>query len=117
MPTDTVFVFALIGICALLMASNRVRFDLVALLVLIALMLSGILTPNETLSGFGSTVVISVAGLLVVGHILDRTGVANAIGNIVLQQSGTSETWLLVLPTTASAVLMAPLIFPFKTTP
>ena len=97
MPFDTVFVFALIGIVAALMASNRVRFDFVALLVLLALMLSGVLTPSETLSGFGSTVVINVAGLLVVGHMLDRTGVANAIGNIVLEQGGTSETRLLIL--------------------
>ena len=97
MPSDTLFVFALIGIVAALMASNRIRFDVVALLVLLALMLSGVLTPSETLSGFGSTVVINVAGLLVVGHMLDRTGVANAIGSIVLEQGGSSETRLLIL--------------------
>ena len=46
MSADIVFVFSLIGIVAALMASNRVRFDVVALLVLLALMLSGILTPR-----------------------------------------------------------------------
>ena len=50
MSGDIVFVFVLIGVAAALMASNRVRFDVVALLVLLALMLSGILSVDEALS-------------------------------------------------------------------
>ena len=88
-----------------MMASNRVRFDVVALLVVLALMLSGILTPSEALSGFGSTVVILVAGLLVVGEMLDRTGVANGIGNAILKRGGTSETRLLILIMIGAAIL------------
>ena len=97
MSVEILFVFGLIGVVAALMASGKVRYDLVALIVLLALMLSGILSPAETLSGFGSTVVINVAGLLIVGHMLDRTGVANAIGDTVLKQGGSSETRLLIL--------------------
>ena len=107
MSFNTIFVFSLVGIAAALMASNRVRFDVVALLVVLALMLSGILTPAEALSGFGSTVVILVAGLLVVGEMLDRTGVANAIGNAILKRGGTSETRLLILIMIGAAVLGA----------
>ena len=58
------------------MASNKIRFDVVALIVVLALMLSGVLTVGEALSGFGSPVVILVAALLVIGEMLDRTGVA-----------------------------------------
>ncbi len=78
---DTIFVFILIGIVAALMASNRVRFDLVALMVVLALMLSGVQTAGEALSGFGSPVVMLVVALLVVGEMLDRTGVAAAMGD------------------------------------
>jgi hypothetical protein len=63
------FVFSLVGIVAVLMASNRVGFDIVALPVVLALMLS----VSEALSGFGNPVVIMVAGLLVIGEMLDRT--------------------------------------------
>jgi len=70
MSGDATFVFALIAAAGVLMASNRVRFDLVALLVVLALMLSGILSVGEALSGFGNSVVITVAGLLVVGEML-----------------------------------------------
>ncbi len=86
MTGDIAFVFALIGVAAVMMASNRVRFDIIALLVVLALMLSGVLTVGEALSGFGNSVVILVAGLLVVGEMLDRTGVANAIGDWILKK-------------------------------
>ena len=56
MSNETTFVFGLIAVAAGLMASNRIRFDIVALLVVLALMLSGVLTVGEALSGFGNPV-------------------------------------------------------------
>ena len=97
MNPEMIFTFALIGVAAILMASNKVRFDIVALMVVLALMLSGVLTVGEALAGFGSTVVILVAGLLVIGEMLARTGVARAVGDLILKKGGTSETRLLVL--------------------
>lgn len=93
---EILFVFILIGVAAVLMASNRVRFDVVALLVVLALMLSGVLTVSEAVSGFGNPVVILVACLLVVGEMLDRTGVARALGDIILKKGGTKEGKLLI---------------------
>ena len=97
MNPEMIFVFALIGVAAVLMASNRVRFDIVALMVVIALMLSGVLSVGEALAGFGSSVVILVAGLLVIGEMLARTGVARAVGDWILRKGGASETRLLIL--------------------
>ncbi|MHC5005111.1 MAG: SLC13 family permease, partial [Planctomycetota bacterium] len=95
MTTEMVFVFALVALTAGLMASNRVRFDVIALLVMLALMLSGVLSVGEALSGFGSSVVMLVAALLVVGEMLDRTGVARAVGDVILKRGGSSETRLI----------------------
>ncbi|WP_420414775.1 SLC13 family permease [Roseibium sp.] len=97
MSPDISFVFALIGIAAVLMASNRVRYDLVALIVVLALIMGNILTIGEALSGFGSSVVILVAGLLVVGEMLQRTGVARSVGDMILKHGGGNETQLLIL--------------------
>ena len=97
MTNEAIFVFVLIGVAAVLMASDRVRFDVVALLVLLALMLSGVLSVAESLAGFGSSVVILVAGLLVIGEMLARTGVAAAVGDWILKNGGTNETRLLIL--------------------
>jgi di/tricarboxylate transporter len=101
------FVFGLIVVAAVAMASNRVRFDIIALLVVIILMLSGILTVGESLAGFGSSVVILVACLLVIGEMLDRTGVARAVGDWIMKKGGTSETRLLVVVMVAAASLGA----------
>jgi len=97
MTNEAIFVFVLIGVAAVLMASNRVRFDVVALLVLLALVLSGVLSVSESLAGFGSSVVILVAGLLIVGEMLARTGVARAVGDWILKKGGSNETRLMVL--------------------
>jgi di/tricarboxylate transporter len=105
MTTDTLFVFILIGVASLLFASGRVRLDIVALLVVLALALSGTLTVREALSGFGDPVVILVAGLLVVGETLTRTGIAHSIGAWIARVAGDSETRLLVLLMLAAAVL------------
>jgi di/tricarboxylate transporter len=105
MSGDATFVFALIAAAGVLMASNRVRFDIVALLVVLALMLSGILSVGEALSGFGNSVVITVAGLLVVGEMLDRTGVARALGDLILKQGGSDEARLLIAIMIGAALL------------
>jgi len=105
MFNEMIFVFVVIGVAAALMASNRVRFDVVALLVVLALMLSGILTPGEALAGFGSSVVILVAALLVVGEMLDRTGVARAVGDFILKRGGKNETKLLAVIMVSAALL------------
>lgn len=107
MVDESTFVFAVIAMAALLMASNRVRFDIVALLVVMALMLSGVLTIGEALSGFGSSVVALVAGLLVIGEMLARTGVARAVGDWILKKGGSNETRLLLLIMLAAGLLGA----------
>jgi di/tricarboxylate transporter len=91
------FVFGLLLAAVVLFASGWFRLDVVALLVILILMLSPILSPAEALAGFGDAVVILIAGLFVVGEGLVRTGVAHTIGNRLLGFGGTSETRILVL--------------------
>ena len=105
MSADALFVFATIAFAAVLFASNRIRLDVVALSVVLAMMLSGVLTPAEALAGFGDSVVLLVAGLLVVGEMLDRTGVARSIGAWIIRAGGSSETRLIVLIMLAAAAL------------
>jgi di/tricarboxylate transporter len=105
MTGEMIFVFAVIAGAGALMASNRVRFDIVALLVVLALMLSGVLTVSESLSGFGNSVVILVACLLIVGEMLDRTGVARAMGDFILKRGGSREGRLLIIIMVGAALL------------
>ena len=69
------FVFALLGVTVALFISDKLRMDLVALMVVTVLAVSGIVTPAEAVSGFGNSTVIMIAALFVVGEGLFRTGV------------------------------------------
>ena len=102
---DRELVFGLLLVVSILFATNRIRLDIIALLTVLALMISGVLTVTESLSGFGNPVVILVAGLLVVGEMLDRTGVAKSIGDWILRVGGDNQVRLLVLIMLAAGLL------------
>jgi di/tricarboxylate transporter len=87
----------LLALASALFISGKVRADIVAIGVLIALLVTGILTPAEALSGFSSPVVIMMIGLFVVGGGIFRTGLAKMAGNKLLQLAGANETSLLVM--------------------
>lgn len=107
MSADTLFVFAVLAFAVVLFASDRVRLDIVALGVLLALMLGGILTVQEALAGFSDPVVLMIAGLFVVGEALVSTGIAFAIGRWLMRVGGSSETRLIALIMSIVAVIGA----------
>lgn len=102
---DMHFVFAAVLGAILLFGSGRARMDFVALALLLTLYVGGILTVDEACAGFGNPVVVLVAGLLVLGEMLDRTGVAQAIGNRIVDLGGTSYWRIIVLVMTSTALL------------
>ena len=97
MAHQMLIVFAVLAITVGLFAWGRPRADVVALLVVAALMASGVLTPTEALSGFGSPVVFLLAAIFVVSAGLVNTGVAQRLGELVVRVGGGNETRLVVL--------------------
>ena len=77
--------------------NGKIRSDVVALCALIALLLCGILTPEEALSGFSNSVVIMMVGLFVVGGAIFQTGLAKIISSHILKLAGKSEIRLFIL--------------------
>ena len=96
MSTDALIVFLLLGVTVALFASNRVRLDVVAVMAVLVLMVSDVLSPRDALSGFGDPVVLLIAGLFVVSEALFRTGVAHGIGNWLVSTAGGGEVRLLI---------------------
>ena len=70
-------VFGILAGAIVLFAWGRPRADIVAILVVLALMLSRVLTPREALAGFGDPAVILIAAIFVVGEALVNTGIAH----------------------------------------
>ncbi|QBQ06942.1 sodium-coupled transporter [Sporosarcina pasteurii] len=89
--------FSILGVTIVLFMTNRLRADLVALLALLAFVVTGILQPAEALSGFSNSVVIMIAALFVVGAGILRTGLAQMAGNLLLRYAGDSEKRLFLL--------------------
>src|SRR5690554_3560426 len=97
MNTDLAVVLALLVGSMVLFIRNKPRMDVVALLVIVALPLSGVLTIQEAVAGFSDPSVLLIAALFVIGDGLVRTGIAYKLGDWMARQAGSSETRLIVL--------------------
>ena len=97
MNHELLWVLCLLAIVVTLFVINRPRMDVVALLVILALPLSGILTIEQALAGFSDPNVVLIAALFVIGEGLVRTGIAYRIGEWMSERAGNSEARLLVL--------------------
>jgi len=84
-------VLAILVIAIVLFISEMIRMDLVALLVLGALAITGLVTPAEALSGFSSPAVVTVWAVFIISGGLAQTGVASVIGRQITRIGGTSE--------------------------
>ncbi|MER2862647.1 SLC13 family permease [Morganella morganii] len=96
MNTELVWVLTLLFIAIVLFTTNKVRMDVVALLVITAFVLSGTLTVNEAVAGFSDPNILLIAALFVIGEGLVRTGVAYQMGDWLVRVAGSGETRLLV---------------------
>lgn len=102
--TTTIIILVL---SAVFFAMGKVRSDLVALCALVALLLTGILTPQEALSGFSNSVVIMMVGLFVVGGAIVQTGLAKKASGKLMTLAGDSELGLFLLLMVVTAVIGA----------
>ncbi|KAA1051218.1 SLC13 family permease [Pseudocitrobacter sp. 73] len=96
MNGELIWVLSLLAIAVVLFAMGKVRMDAIALLVIVAFVLSGTLTLSEAFSGFSDPNVILIAALFIIGDGLVRTGVATKMGAWLVQVAGSSETKMLV---------------------
>ena len=97
--------FLILGIATLLLLGNIFRPDIVALLLLLSLGLTGILTPQEAFSGFSRSAVIIMISAFILAEGLRRAGVTERLGNFILRLFGKGETRLIFGVMTAGALL------------
>jgi di/tricarboxylate transporter len=107
MPADAAFTLLLLLATLLVMASQRFRTDLVALVVMTVLVLSGIVDPGAAFTAFGQPVIVIVACVYVLGAALFETGVANIIAEQLLRYGGRGEASLVLIIMLVAAGLSA----------
>ncbi|HCQ8111869.1 TPA: SLC13 family permease [Klebsiella quasipneumoniae] len=96
MNGELIWVLSLLAIAVVLFATGKVRMDAIALMVIVAFVLSGTLTLTEAFSGFSDPNVILIAALFIIGDGLVRTGVATKMGAWLVSVAGNSETKMLI---------------------
>ena len=93
MSIDALIVFALLGVAVVLFVSDRVPFDVAALTILATLLLTGIVTPKEGLSGFSNTATVTIGAMFVLSEALRRTGALNRLSDL-FSEYGRGNFWI-----------------------
>jgi di/tricarboxylate transporter len=83
MEPATGVVLGLMLVAIVLFVSDRLRADMVALIILGVLLISGIITPEEGFSGFGHPATVAVAAMFVLSAGLERTGAVAGVGELL----------------------------------
>ncbi len=107
MTTDNLLVLGILAVSILLFISERLRVDVVAMIVLVALVLTGLVTVEEAFSGFASPAVIVVWAVFIVSGGLTRSGVADLIARQVVRLAGRSQLRLVALLMVAVGLMSA----------
>jgi di/tricarboxylate transporter len=107
LTAEIILVLSILGVAIVLFASEKIRVDVVSMMVLLALLLTGLLTTEEAFSGFSNPAVITVWAIYIVSASLTHTGIAALIGRYIGRFAGTSETQLMLVIMATVAVMSA----------
>ncbi|MCJ7735672.1 MAG: SLC13 family permease [Anaerolineales bacterium] len=105
MTPEIILVFSILGGAILIFITNKVRMDLVGILVLSTLAISGVISPHAALSGFSNPAVITVWAVLILSGGLARTGLASKLGKFFLRLAGDNEVKLLAIIMLTSGIM------------
>jgi uncharacterized repeat protein (TIGR01451 family) len=100
-------VIILLFIAVVLFATERIPIDIVTILLVIALVVTGVLTAGEAFAGFGNDIVITISGLFILTGGLVKTGVVDVVGRRLHRIAGGREFNLTVLVMVVAAASAA----------
>lgn len=107
MTFEIALVLGILLTSLILFVSEVIRMDLVAMLVLCSLAVTGLVGPNEAFAGFSNSAVITVWAMFILSEGLTRTGIANVIGFQVMRIAGRREFVMIIVIMLTAAILSA----------
>lgn len=105
MTPDQIITLIVFITAVILFATNRVRADLVAIMVMVALGLTGVVQSGDAFSGFSSSAVMTILGISMISVALQLTGATNSLGKIIHRVGGSNEKLLVLLVTLFAALV------------
>ncbi|MFN2357306.1 MAG: SLC13 family permease [Desulfotignum sp.] len=107
MGLEIFLLLAIVTAAFVLFIGGWLRVDLVGLMVLSALALTGLVTPQEALAGFSSPAVVTVWALFILSAGLTRTGIAHQLGQPLQRFARGSEITLMIVLMVFASLLSA----------
>ena len=107
MTLHVVLLLVIVAAALVVFIGGWISVDLVGLMVLSALALSGLITTEEALGGFSSPAVVTVWAMFILSAGLTRTGVAHQIGKPLQRFAKSNEALLVAAIMTAASILSA----------
>ena len=107
MTFEIALVLGILVVSLILFISEVIRMDLVALLVLAALAITGLVDSDQAFAGFSNSAVITVWAMFILSEGLTRTGIADIIGRQVMRLAGRREFAMILVIMITGAVLSA----------
>lgn len=102
---DMMIVFGLLGLAIILFVFDLLRVDLVGLLMMVLLPLSGVVSPQQAVAGLSSNAVVSIIAVMIIGAGLNKTGVMNSVAASIIKLAGRSEKRIMVIVSSTVAVI------------
>jgi di/tricarboxylate transporter len=99
----------LLLVAIILFATERIPVDIVGILLVIGLVITGVLKIDEGVAGFGNDIIITIGGLFILVGGLIKTGMVDIVGRRLYALAGDSElvlTGLIMLAAAASAAVL-----------
>lgn len=109
MPTEIAITLGLLLVALILFGTEKLPVDVVGIILVIGLVLTGVLNVNEGLAGFGDNVIITIGGLFILTGGLIKTGLVDLIGRRLYKIAGNNEfvlTALIMFVAAASASVL-----------
>ena len=97
MNIDIVIVFIILLAAIVMFTTEKVRNDFAAIIIMVSLSWTGILSTEEAFSGFSSNAVIAVMGVMIIGYGIENTGVMDSVANFIIKKAGTQENRIIAI--------------------
>jgi di/tricarboxylate transporter len=107
MSFEVILVLIIICGAIVLFATEVISIDLIAMVIMVVLMLTGLVTPAEGTSGFSNSATVTVLALLIISAGLQATGAVNLLGRYLIKLIGKSSRRALFVILVVAGILSA----------
>lgn len=94
-PSTITIIILILAVISFLM--EKIPVNMTVMLTMCALVLTGLVTPEEAVKGFASTTILMLIGVVIVGSALFETGVCDRVASVVTRYAKTERQMIMAI--------------------